>query len=180
VETIAVGEEGLHIHAAAGPQIEVGPAEVSGGGGCGGSTQSAYLTLGANAWTPGLCFSASTVYGTYAFTWAQKAYEISSSYVQMEDTSVSNGTYTGSGYASYGPYYAVDPANGTSLYDPGLICDLVNGTSSTLGFKFDATGVSTSDPPYGEQFIWTGSGQCPNDGSGSGSSTNYYVLIPSS
>jgi hypothetical protein len=84
----------------------------------------------------------------------------------MEDTSVSNGSFTGSGYALYGPSYAVDPVMGTSYSGPGLICGLVNGMSSTLGFTCDARGVSSTDSPYGERFVWPGSSQCPDEGEG--------------
>ena len=61
VVAITTGWNLHNVEAAGGPLTQTTPAEVSGGGGCGGSTQSVYLTLGSNAWTPNLCFGASSI-----------------------------------------------------------------------------------------------------------------------
>jgi hypothetical protein len=152
----------------------VSPAEISGGGGCGGSTQEIDIYPGTSS--PEICVNASNIFGTYQFNWTQTVDETNSSTVKFEETAVGGGSWSGIGDADYGTYWAVDPATDTSEYEPSLICyNLTSGSHST-GVSFTAKDVSSSDPPYGKLLIWGGDTTCPS--SDVVSATNHFLVSP--
>lgn len=128
------------------------------GGGCAGGSYGVYainIYPGENSST--WCPASTSSVGTFGFDWQQTAYEWSTTKVEMQTTTLSNGYYTGN-VAVYGPYWNYSNA-GPDKFWGGFECDLLDRGTHSYTSNNDLI-TSTSSPAYAKQFVYQGGSTC--------------------